>query len=137
MRRLFVAGNWKMHGLAASLGEITKLAELYRGRLEQAPVTVLAERDAGHVYHQFVVKSRARRDLQAHLLDRGVETLIHYPVPIPRQPALAAASPADCPIAAIACDEVISLPLHPGMSDRDVEDVASAVGAFEPRPVSL
>jgi len=114
-----------------------QLASLYRRKLELAPVTVLAERDAGHVYHLFVVRSRARRDLQAHLLSRGVETLIHFPMPIPRQPALAAASPAYCPIAAAACDEVLSLPLRPGMADSDVEDVAAAVGAFGPRSVSL
>ncbi|MBI4485663.1 MAG: DegT/DnrJ/EryC1/StrS family aminotransferase [Acidobacteria bacterium] len=113
------------------------LASLYRRTLEQAPVTLLAERDGGHVYHLFVVRSRARRHLQAHLSSRGVETLIHFPVPIPRQPALAAANPARCPIAAAACDEVLSLPLHPGMADSEVEEVAAAVGAFDPRSVSL
>ena len=37
--------------------------------------------------------------MQAHLKANGVETLIHYPVPIPQQPALASEAPADCPIA--------------------------------------
>ena len=47
----------------------------------------------GHVYHLFPVLSRDRAALQAHLRARGVETLIHYPVPIPRQPALASETP--------------------------------------------
>ena len=58
------------------------------------------ERDPGHVYHLFVVRTPARDALQAHLAANGIETLIHYPVPIPRQPALASAMPADCPVAA-------------------------------------
>ena len=45
-------------------------------------------------------RSADRDALQAHLAASGIETLIHYPVPIPRQPALAASDPADCPVAA-------------------------------------
>ena len=52
-------------------------------------VVVPPEADAGHVYHLFPVRSGARDAMQAHLTARGIETLIHYPVPIPRQPALA------------------------------------------------
>jgi dTDP-4-amino-4,6-dideoxygalactose transaminase len=107
-----------------------RLAALYRARLGDAPVSALAERDPGHVYHLFVVRSGARHGLQGHLAARGIETLIHYPVPIPRQPALGTADPSDCPIAARACDEVLSLPLSPGMSEDDIIDVAGAIGAF-------
>jgi UDP-2-acetamido-2-deoxy-ribo-hexuluronate aminotransferase len=60
---------------------------------------------------------------------RGVETLIHYPVPIPRQPALAPERPDECPIADRVCREVLSLPLHPGMAREDVEEVAAALQA--------
>jgi dTDP-4-amino-4,6-dideoxygalactose transaminase len=75
----------------------------------------------------FVVRSGGRKALMAGLAGRGIETLIHYPVPIPRQPALSGAQPADCPIAARVCEEVLSLPLHPRMSDNDVDDVATAI----------
>jgi dTDP-3-amino-3,4,6-trideoxy-alpha-D-glucose transaminase len=103
------------------------LAARYRERLAAAPVTPVPERDAGHVYHLFVVRTERRRDVQAHLAGHGVETLIHYPVPIPRQPAFSAAGAADCPIASRACDEVLSLPLHPGLSDADVDAVTAAL----------
>jgi dTDP-4-amino-4,6-dideoxygalactose transaminase len=59
------------------------LAAAYRAALARGPVAVPDERDAGHVYHLFVVRSAARADLQAHLSACGVETLIHYPVAIP------------------------------------------------------
>ena len=113
-----------------------QLAASYRRRLVGSPVTALPERDPGQVYHLFVVRSAAREDLRAHLSGRGIETLIHYPVPIPRQPALAAEKPIDCPIAAAACNEVLSLPLHPALSDSDIAVVSEAIGAFEPRTVS-
>ncbi len=114
------------------------LAARYRRLLQDAPgVDVPAERDPGHVYHLFVVRAghgvglppnqSARADLQASLASRGIETLIHYPVPIPRHPALAGVQPADCPVAARACDEVLSLPLYPGLSETDVDLVAASI----------
>lgn len=106
------------------------LAGQYRRALVDAPVTVPPERDAGHVYHLFPVRTPERDGLQAHLRAAGIETLIHYPVPIPRQPALAAVTRADCPVADRVCTEVLSLPLHPMLSDEDVSRVADAVHAF-------
>jgi len=109
------------------------LAARYRSGLAGSLVTVPPELDPGHVYHLFVGRSGARRDLQAHLAASGIETLIHYPVPIPRQPAMAAVDPAECPVAARVCDEILSLPLHPALHDDEVDAVAAAVRAFEPR----
>jgi dTDP-4-amino-4,6-dideoxygalactose transaminase len=105
------------------------LAADYRRRLVGAPVTVPPERDPGHVYHLFPVLSRDRAALQAHLKARGIETLIHYPVPIPRQLALASERPDQCPIADRVCGEVLSVPLHPGMTRQAVEEVAAALHA--------
>ena len=76
---------------------------------------------------------RERDALQAHLAARGIETLIHYPVPIPRQPALAAQRPAECPVAARLCGEILSLPLHPALRDDEADEIAAAVHAFQPR----
>jgi dTDP-3-amino-3,4,6-trideoxy-alpha-D-glucose transaminase len=105
------------------------LAHLYRAQLA-APVVVPPERDAGHVYHLFVIRSRCRDRLQTYLREQGIETLVHYPVPIPRQPAFAASLPADCPRADAACAELVSLPLHLGLTDQDVARVASTVSTF-------
>jgi dTDP-4-amino-4,6-dideoxygalactose transaminase len=104
------------------------LANRYRTLLAGAAgVDTVPEQDSGHVYHLFVVRAFARSDLQAHLASSGIETLIHYPVPIPRQLALASTEPGPCPIADRVCDEVLSLPLHIGMTHEDVRTVAEAV----------
>jgi dTDP-3-amino-3,4,6-trideoxy-alpha-D-glucose transaminase len=105
------------------------LAADYRDRLGAAVGTV-PECDPGHVYHLFVTRSARRTALQRHLGARGIETLVHYPVPISAQPALAHTRPADCPHGAAACDEVLSLPLHPALTDADLAFVAAAVCDF-------
>jgi len=112
------------------------LAAQYRATLATAPVTLLDEVDPGHVYHLFVIRSGhpggddRRGELQRHLAASGVETLVHYPMTIPSQAALARTHPADCPRAAAACDEVLSLPLHPRLGDDDLVRIAAAISEF-------
>ncbi len=115
--------------LAGWTGRRRALAERYRRRLRDAALVVPPAVDPGHVYHLFVVCSDTRRALQERLCARGIDTLIHYPVSIPRQAALAGESPAPCPHADHACAEVLSLPLYPALSDETVDEVAAAVCA--------
>jgi dTDP-4-amino-4,6-dideoxygalactose transaminase len=106
------------------------LATKYRAGLAGGPLTALAERDPGHVYHLFVVRGAdhaGRSAMQMHLAADGVETLVHYPVPLSRQPAFAATSPAQCPIAVRECDRVLSLPLYPSMTDAEADFVVSSI----------
>ena len=117
-------------------GRRRALAARYRARLAGAPVELLPERDHGHVYHLFVVISGDRDGLQAHLASRGIETLIHYPMPIPSQPALQSQNPDDCPVAARLCGGILSLPLHPALRDDEIDEIAAAVHAFQPRAVA-
>jgi dTDP-3-amino-3,4,6-trideoxy-alpha-D-glucose transaminase len=106
------------------------LARRYRDALRTVETVVVPpELDAGHVYHLFPVRSGARDAMQAHLKSSGVETLIHYPVPIPRQPAMASERPADCPVANRVCGEVFSLPLYPSLTESSVDEVAAAIAA--------
>jgi dTDP-4-amino-4,6-dideoxygalactose transaminase len=107
-----------------------EIGRIYREQLSSAQFVVPAECDGGHVYHLFPVLSTSRAALQAHLNAAGIETLIHYPVPIPRQPALASTNPAMCPIADRVCDEVLSLPLYPALSGAAVRAVISAASSF-------
>jgi len=100
------------------------------GVLSGARLTVPPECDPGHVYHLFPVRSAARDRLQAFLREQGIETLIHYPVPMSRQPALRSEQPSPCPVADLVCTEILSLPMYPGMPETDVHEVAEAVRQF-------
>lgn len=108
-----------------------RLATAYRAALPaSAAVRVPRECDAGHVYHLFPVLVGDRDRFQASLREAGIETLIHYPVPIPRQPAALVWSPATCSVADRVTAEVVSLPLYPSLSLDALESVASAVATF-------
>jgi dTDP-3-amino-3,4,6-trideoxy-alpha-D-glucose transaminase len=103
------------------------LAARYRAELAGGPVNVPEEHDPGHVYHLFAIRAGGRTELQARLAADGIETLIHYPVPIPRQPAMSRVNPRACPEAARVCDEILSLPLHPGMTDTQITDIVTSL----------
>jgi dTDP-4-amino-4,6-dideoxygalactose transaminase len=103
------------------------LARQYRSLLEGAPVAVPPEIDPGHVYHLFPIRSHHRPTLQDRLRASGIETLVHYPTVISRQPAFESLNPADCAHAVRAAGEVLSLPLYPGLSADAVAMVAEAV----------
>lgn len=103
------------------------LAAVYRRELQGAGVGVPPEQDAGHVYHLFTIRTAARDGLREQLASRGIETLIHYPVPIPRQPALASQAPRQCPVADRVCAETLSLPLYPSMPESHAVATARAI----------
>ena len=120
----------RLHYLPAWTARRRAIAARYRAALQGAHLGVPREFDAGHVYHLFPVLTAERDRFQAHMKQRGIETLIHYPVAISRQPALAATSPAMCPIADQVCSQVVSLPMYPGLSEAAVAAVAEAASTF-------
>jgi dTDP-3-amino-3,4,6-trideoxy-alpha-D-glucose transaminase len=83
------------------------------------------------VWHQFVVRHPDRQAIQDQLRAAGIETLIHYPVPVHLTPAYRAAGwrQGDFPLAERLAAEVLSLPISPHHSAQDVESVASGVAA--------
>jgi dTDP-4-amino-4,6-dideoxygalactose transaminase len=83
-----------------------------------------------HIWHLFVVLTPARDQLQKHLTDYGIQTLIHYPVPPHRQSAYQELSYLDMPITERIRKEVLSLPMSPVMPDGDVACVVKALTFF-------
>jgi dTDP-3-amino-3,4,6-trideoxy-alpha-D-glucose transaminase len=106
------------------------LAAAYRRQLPDS-LQPVREFDTGHVYHLFPVRTAERDRLQAHLRAAGIETLIHYPVALPDQQAFASFTPAPCREASRLAGEVLSLPLHPRLTDSDISRVCEAAGAFQ------
>jgi dTDP-3-amino-3,4,6-trideoxy-alpha-D-glucose transaminase len=106
-----------------------ELAAYYLQELADAPVTLPAVADeAGRVWHVFVVLAEDREAFRASLLDRGVETLIHYPEPIHRQPAYTSlAGELPLTVSEHVCARVVSLPLYAELTDAEAEQVVEAV----------
>jgi dTDP-4-amino-4,6-dideoxygalactose transaminase len=93
---------------------------------------------ARHVYHLFVVRVAGREDVRAELAERGIQTGVHYPVPCHQQPPLRRFAERPLPVAERAAVEIVSLPMFPHMTDRQVdyvcESLAGALRATATRP---
>ena len=88
--------------------------------------------NATHVYHIFAVLCEQRDALQQHLLDCGVKTQIHYPIPPHLQQCYARLGhkPGDFPVSERYANQELSLPIYVGMPEVDVERVIEAVNSF-------
>ena len=87
-----------------------------------------------HVYHQYVLRSPHRDRLQQYLANHGVNTLVHYPVPVHLQPAYSGrieCSPDGLPSTESVCREILSIPVHPELDQREVQQVIDALRGFE------
>lgn len=115
--------NAARRGLAAQYGEALE------GLPVQLPPCAPWALSNAHLYP---IRTARRDALQAHLQAAGIQTLMHYPIPIHLQPAYASLGfcAGDFPVSEAACASVLSLPLYPALSPAAVSEVAAAVRRF-------
>ena len=137
--------NFRMTDIHAAIGleQLKKLAGFNRKRQENAAYLSAHLKGVGlpyapegyqHVYHQYTIRApQGRRDaLLAHLTERGVGTGVYYPVPVHQQTFYVQELGYDqhLPVVEQAAQEVLSLPVHPGLSQADLETIVAAVNEF-------
>lgn len=83
-----------------------------------------------HVWHLFVIRTEERDELQKYLLENGVQTLIHYPIPPHKQKAYKYYNHLSFPITEKIHNEVLSLPISPVMDDIDINKVTALINAY-------
>ena len=83
------------------------------------------------VWHVFPVFTEGRDNFQAHLAERGIQTVIHYPIPPHRQPAYTEWHSLSLPITEKIHDEILSLPISPVMTEDEVSEVVRAVNEWK------
>ena len=88
--------------------------------------------DLRHVYHLYTVRSPDRDALQKHLAEQGIPTAVHYPLPLHQLAAYADERypKGSFPVAEACAQSVLSLPIHPFVTDEQIEKVASTVKKF-------
>jgi dTDP-4-amino-4,6-dideoxygalactose transaminase len=133
------AWNERRRALAARyrerLGEVATASRAGRGGAgrDQAGL-VLPEEAPGsrHVYHQFVIRVKDRDRVRAALQEKGIETAVHYPIPLHRQPCYAwmGLGEGSFPEAERAAREVLSLPLYPELTEEQVDRVCETLRAM-------
>lgn len=92
----------------------------------QGIVTPVVAPDRRSAWAQFTIRVRHREAVQLRLKERGIPTAVHYPLPLNRQPAVEAPE-FHLPHGEKAAAEVMSLPMHPYLSDGDCAEIAAAV----------
>jgi dTDP-4-amino-4,6-dideoxygalactose transaminase len=88
------------------------------------------EGSKNHVFHLFVIRSEQRDDLREFLLHRGIETLIHYPVPPHQQQAYSEWHHLHLPITEKIHKETLSLPINPVLMDEEIEELIRSVNLY-------
>lgn len=86
--------------------------------------------ESAHVWHLYVVRTTNRSALQQHLADKGIQTMIHYPIPPHHQQAFKEWDNMKLPITEKIHREVLSLPIWPGMTQNQQETVVEAVNTY-------
>jgi dTDP-4-amino-4,6-dideoxygalactose transaminase len=147
-----VGRNSRMDGLQGAILRV-KLAHLdawnqrrrqiaasYRRLLAGTGVVPVAVPPSSQpVYHQFVIRTAERDALRQSLQTRGIQTGIHYPIPLHRQaafaPYLATSTQTRLPVTDAAAACILSLPIYPELEDGDVHRIATAIAeSVEPVP---
>ena len=123
----------KLKHLVAWNDRRRSIARLYREMLPSSTTPIAERAGATPVYHLFVIRSKHRDALQKHLNDRGIQTGIHYPIPLHLQVAMEqfGCKSGDCPVSEKLASEILSLPIFPEMTEEQVKEVCNTIAAFE------
>ncbi len=146
-----VGYNFRMTDIHASIGlaQLVKLpannarrhaiAERYDRELREV-ITPTVRPGVTHVYHQYTLRVNRRDELVDALRERGIGTGVYYPIPVHHQKPFIALGYGEqrFPVAERLCAEVVSIPVHPSLTDDEVGQVIAAVNAVAARlgPVS-
>jgi len=110
-----------------------EISKFYRKYITNPLISLpkIISNENSHVWHLFVVRTRNRNNLQQYLLDNGISTLIHYPIPIHKQEAYKEYNHINFPITERISEEILSLPISPVMSNDDLSYVVEIVNKWK------
>ena len=120
----------KLKYLDAENGRRKAIAGYYYGNIDNALITVPRCPDRDNVYHIFPVLCADRDRLQRFLLDRGIHTMIHYPIPPHKQRCYARLASVSLPVTERIHREELSIPLNVTLTDGETAAIVSALNDF-------
>ena len=138
--------NFRLTELAAAIGraQLAKLDGFNHARRRNAEIlnrglagipglaTPIERQGYGHVYHQYTIRIEKGRDrVQERLRELGVGTAVHYPVPVHKQPLYIdlGYGSVSLPVSERMAGQVLSIPVHPGLTDQDLERIVESLRA--------
>lgn len=107
------------------------IAQLYLQEMNN-PKVILPTYDGSknHVFHVFVVRVENREAFQAYLLERGIQTLVHYPIAPHLQVAMKEFAHLSLPVSELIHEQVVSLPLYPVLTYEQIQHIIEVVNAY-------
>jgi perosamine synthetase len=142
-RHDIISYNFRMTDIQAAIGieQLKKIEQLNSKRIENARFltdslssvkgieTPFVPRHNKHVFHQYTLRVQKRDHLLEYLNKHGIGARVYYPEPVYIQPPYVKMGfrKGLCPVAEDACRQVLSLPVHPGLSEKDLENIVEAV----------
>ena len=138
-----VGYNYRLNSVSAALGlsQLRRLDASTEKRRQNAKIlndllfgikkiqTPFEDPRATHVYNQYTIQCKDRDALKAHLAQNGVGSNVYYPMPLSQLDTFGAKN--GSPIARRVSQRVLSLPVHPALSDTDLHTIADAVKSFK------
>lgn len=134
--------NFRLTDIAAAIGRVQlhKLPEMNKKRMNNGTylsqhitrkgiITPAVRPGCNHVYHQYAIRVTEesgffRDELAEFLNNHGIGTGVHYPMPVHEQPVYKGkVRGSSCPVAGLISPEILSLPVHPGLSEEEREDI--------------
>ena len=108
-----------------------EIAKRYLKEIKNNKITLpFWDLSENHVFHLFVIRTVNREELQQYLLENGIQTVIHYPIPPHKQKAFKAWNHLSFPITEKIHNEVLSLPISPVLTDDEVSFVVSILNKY-------
>jgi len=107
------------------------IAVKYLGKIRNPKIELpQCESASHHVWHQFVVRVKNRKEFQKYLCERGIGTGVHYPIPPHKQEAYKEWNALSFPISELLHQEVVSLPVSPYLSSIEVDKIIKVVNEY-------
>ncbi|HDS1694279.1 DegT/DnrJ/EryC1/StrS family aminotransferase [Pseudomonas sp. LTR0] len=108
-----------------------QVAQQYLAGIDNSTIQLPEPGAAGqHAWHLFVVRCECREQLQQHLAQQGVQTLVHYPIPPHRQQAYPQLADLSLPLTERLHEQVLSLPMDPTLTKESIQHVIDACNSF-------
>jgi len=124
--------NVRIKKLQAVIEKRRQNAEFYRSLLDGVVQSPFDAEEAYDTYHLFVIRTPQRDALQKHLAEKGIETAVHYPVPLHLQPCTEELGykKGDFPECERQSGEILSLPMHNALTEDQLKRVAETIVEF-------
>ncbi len=123
--------NVKLKYIQKDIKDRRQIANYYLDNITNSQIVLpsVSNKNA-HVWHLFVVRIKNREKLQKYLSENGIQTLIHYPIPPYKQKAYLNFNKISFPLTESICDEILSIPISPNISNDQTNFVVNALNNF-------